>query len=153
MKYRLKNSKQTKALEGLNYESVWVFSVIKCRYQIKARLCRSSVWKLSPIKTMKIYKHFTSMFLLPLPQRKTHLLPFQSLAVAKIVEIKIGRTLFFFLVSPMQKKVSQLFSLNVKKHTQVLLECFKVYLNCGIFWCSRNIFGIKSNDFAFNPRT
>ena len=32
---RNKNCKQTKYLENLNYESVWVVSVIKRRYQIK----------------------------------------------------------------------------------------------------------------------
>ena len=120
-----KNGKQTKNLEGLNYESVWVVSVIKCRYQIKARLCSSSFWKVPPIKTTRSYKHFTFVLLPPLFQQKTPLLPFQSFVVPKIVEIKIGRTLFFFLASPMQNKCLSS-SFNIKKYAQVLLECFKV---------------------------
>ena len=117
-KIEIKNGKQTKNLEGLNYESVWVVSVIKCRYQIKARLRRSSFWKVLPIKTTRSYRHFTLVFLPPLLRQKTPLFPFQSFVVAKIVKIKIGRTLFFFLVSPMQNKYlnsSLLTSKNIHK--------------------------------------
>ena len=48
-------------------------------------------------------------------------------------QLKIGGTVFFFLVSPMQNKCFNSSLLMSKKKRQMVLECFKLYLNRGIF--------------------